>query len=62
MFSVEGKRVLVRGGTSGIGRMIARAFVENGASVLYVLGKVLLVRLAGRTNPTACWLDNRHSL
>jgi NAD(P)-dependent dehydrogenase (short-subunit alcohol dehydrogenase family) len=53
VFSVEGKRVLVRGGTSGIGRMIARAFVENGASVLYVLGKVLLVRLAGRTNPTA---------
>ena len=34
LFSVQGKRVVVSGGTSGIGLMIARAFVENGASVL----------------------------
>jgi len=34
LFSVQGKRVVVTGGTVGIGLMIARAFVENGASVI----------------------------
>lgn len=33
LFSVEGKVVLVTGGSRGLGEMIARAYVENGARV-----------------------------
>lgn len=33
LFSVEGKTALVTGGSSGIGLMIARGYVENGAHV-----------------------------
>jgi NAD(P)-dependent dehydrogenase (short-subunit alcohol dehydrogenase family) len=33
LFSVEGKTVLVSGGSRGIGQMITRGFVENGAKV-----------------------------
>ena len=34
LFSVAGKTVVITGGSRGIGEMIARAYVENGASVI----------------------------
>ena len=34
LFSVSGKRVVITGGTSGIGLMMARAFVAGGAEVI----------------------------
>jgi NAD(P)-dependent dehydrogenase (short-subunit alcohol dehydrogenase family) len=40
MFSVEGRIALVTGGSRGIGEMIARAYVENGAKVYITSRKV----------------------
>ena len=34
LFSVAGKIVVITGGSRGIGEMIARAYVENGAKVI----------------------------
>lgn len=36
LFSIEGKIALVTGGTSGIGRMMARGLVEGGAKTYFV--------------------------
>ncbi|PHH69104.1 hypothetical protein CDD80_7012 [Ophiocordyceps camponoti-rufipedis] len=38
LFSVKGKTVLITGGAKGIGLMIARAFIANGATV-YITGR-----------------------
>jgi NAD(P)-dependent dehydrogenase (short-subunit alcohol dehydrogenase family) len=43
LFSVEGKRVLITGATSGIGEMMARGFVAAGADVLVVSRKQEMV-------------------
>ena len=34
LFSVRGKTVVITGGSRGIGEMIARAYIDNGARVI----------------------------
>ena len=35
LFNIEGKRVLITGGTSGLGEMMVKGFSENGAKVVF---------------------------
>ncbi|MBC6403847.1 MAG: SDR family oxidoreductase [Hyphomonadaceae bacterium] len=39
LFSVEGKTAVVTGGSSGIGAMMARGFLENGAKKVYITAR-----------------------
>ena len=40
LFSVAGKTAVVTGGSRGIGEMIARALIENGANVIITSRKI----------------------
>jgi NAD(P)-dependent dehydrogenase (short-subunit alcohol dehydrogenase family) len=54
LFSVAGKTVVITGGSRGIGEMIARAYVENGASVILTARKAADVEaLAQSLGPAA---------
>jgi NAD(P)-dependent dehydrogenase (short-subunit alcohol dehydrogenase family) len=49
LFSVAGKRVVVTGGSRGIGEMIARGYIENGAEVIITArGAAVCDGLAGK--------------
>ena len=54
LFGVEGKQVVVTGGSRGIGEMIARGFVEAGADVF------ISARKADACDATAAELDALH--
>ncbi len=54
LFSVAGKTVVITGGSRGIGEMIARAYVENGARVILTSRKAADVAgLAADLGPAA---------
>merc|ERR1711924_491616 len=56
LFSVVGKVVVISGGGSGIGAMIASAFVQNGAKV-YIFSRKDTARFAAQLNakgPGSC--------
>jgi NAD(P)-dependent dehydrogenase (short-subunit alcohol dehydrogenase family) len=54
LFSVAGKTVVITGGSRGIGEMIARAYVENGASLILTARKAADVEaLAAALGPAA---------
>ena len=56
MISLEGKRALVCGGTSGIGKATVEALKENGAKV------VILSRSASGENAISCDLEDLDTL
>ena len=54
LFSVAGKTVVITGGSRGIGEMIARAYVENGATVILTARKAAdVLALAADLGPAA---------
>ncbi len=54
LFSVAGKTVVITGGSRGIGEMIARAYVDNGATVILTSRKASDVEgLAAQLGPAA---------
>ena len=54
LFSVAGKWVVITGGSRGIGEMIARAYVENGAQVILTARKAAdVLALADALGPAA---------
>jgi len=54
LFSVAGKTVVITGGSRGIGEMIARAYVENGAHVILTARKAAdVLALAETLGPAA---------
>ena len=54
LFSVAGKTAVITGGSRGIGEMIARAYVANGAHVILTARKAAeLEALAAELGPAA---------
>jgi NAD(P)-dependent dehydrogenase (short-subunit alcohol dehydrogenase family) len=54
LFSVAGKRVVVTGGSRGIGEMIARGFIENGAEVIITARKAAEVAATAEALGPGC--------
>jgi NAD(P)-dependent dehydrogenase (short-subunit alcohol dehydrogenase family) len=56
MFSLHGRRALVTGGSSGIGRAMAAALTEAGADVVLVARTAETLEQAARDIPGATWM------
>jgi NAD(P)-dependent dehydrogenase (short-subunit alcohol dehydrogenase family) len=70
LFSVEGKKVLITGGSRGLGRAMSLAFADRGASVIIASRKLeacqaLAAEIAsrgGQAHPVACHVGDWTSL